>query len=292
MKPTVSVIIPNYNYAHYVREAVESVLEQTYQPLEIIVVDDGSKDDSIRVLEEFGKRTRLIAQSNAGVSASRNHGVAESVGDFVAFLDADDSWHPEKVARQVEMFDRFPDLGLVHVGVQDVDADGGLLEQHLNGLDGDVSERLLLFEEPVILGGGSGILVRRSVFDEVGGFDLRLSTSADWDFCYQVSRRYKVAFVNELLLRYRIHGSNMHSNISVMEDDMLLGFQKAFSAVEPNARELRKRAYSNLYRVLAGSYYHAGNYTKFLGKAIQSIKMNPRSFSYFAMYPLRRLNSK
>ena len=104
MKPLVSAIIPNFNYARFVCEAVESALAQTYDHLEVIVVDDGSSDDSLQVLKQFGDRIRVIAQPNAGVAASRNNGAAASSGEFVAFLDADDLWAPDKIAAQVEVF--------------------------------------------------------------------------------------------------------------------------------------------------------------------------------------------
>jgi glycosyltransferase involved in cell wall biosynthesis len=290
MNPKVSVIIPNYNYSQYVGEAVESTLAQTYANVEIIVVDDGSKDNSLELLESFGDKITVLKQQNAGVSAARNNGVANSDGEFIAFLDADDVWLPEKLEKQIAAFLNDKDLGLVHVAVQDIDAAGKNLETHFDGLSGEVSQELLLFKGAVILGGGSGIMIPRKIFEEVGGFDSRLSTSADWDIFYQISSRCKVGFIDEVLLKYRIHGSNMHGNIPRMESEMLLGFEKAFSG-EKN-QSIKKTAYGNLYQVLAGSHFRAGNYADFTRNSIKSLWFTPSNFAYFAKFPARILRRK
>lgn len=285
-KPLVSAIIPNYNYANYLREAIDSVLSQTYQNIEVIVVDDGSTDNSREILQDYGERIKVIFQKNQGVSPARNNGVKASKGELIAFLDADDFWLPRKIEKQVQKFSSDKTFGLVHVGVENIDAKGKSLVTLLNGLEGEVSHELLLFNRAVILGGGSGMMITRKAFEDVGGFDLRLLTSADWDIFYQISSRYQVGFVPKVLLKYRIHGSNMHSNIMRMESEMMLGFEKAFTcAINVNRRE----CYSNLHRVLAGSYFQAKQYTNFIRHAFKSILLNPTNFAYFARFPLRRL---
>lgn len=284
MKPLVSAIIPNYNYAQYVAEAVESALDQTYESLEVIVVDDGSKDGSLEVLEKFGDRIKVITKQNAGVSAARNTGVAASSGEYVAFLDADDAWLPEKIEKQLELFTTVTSVGMVHTGVVEVDESGARLRDDTNGMEGSVSGELLLFERPVILGGGSGIVVSRKAFEEAGGFDTRLSTSADWDFFYRIASRFSVGFVPDALLRYRIHGTNMHGNIAAMEHDMLLSYDKAF-ADGPQAD--KRRCYGNLHKVLAGSYYRAGQYRGFIRHAIKCLSKTPDHFGHFALFPFR-----
>lgn len=286
MKPLVSVIIPNYNYASYVREAIDSVLAQTYSNIEIIVVDDGSKDESKIILESYGNKIKAIFQQNQGVSAARNNGIEQSKGEFIAFLDADDVWLPQKIEKQIERFSGDESLGLVHVGVEDIDADGNILQAHLDGLEGDVSHELLLFTRAVILGGGSGIMIRHSILKEIGGFDSRLSTSADWDVIYQVSNRYKVGFIAEILLKYRIHGSNMHGNIPRMEREMMLCFEKAFDG-KPKVD--KRKCYGNLHKILAGSYFHAKYYPQFLNHTLKSLLKNPSNLGYFVEFPIRRL---
>lgn len=286
---TVSAIIPNYNYAHYLRDAVESVLAQTHKEIEIILVDDGSQDDSRKVIESYGDRIKPIFQKNQGVAAARNNGVAASSGEFIVFLDADDAWLPSKIEKQLGVLSKDKEIGLVHTGVVNVDGAGNRLDEHTNGMSGWVSEELLKFERPVILGGGSGILLSRKVFEEVGGFDTRLSTSADWDFFYRVSCLFKVGFVPEVLLKYRMHGSNMHSSIKTMESDMLLGFEKAFAN---GTTADRNECYSNLHRTLAGSYFQVGQYGNFIRQTIKSIRLKPSNIGYFIRFPLRQLRRR
>ena len=197
-KGLVSVVIPNYNYERYLRETIDSVVGQSYPHVEIIVVDDGSKDGSREILAGYGGKIRTIFQENQGVSATRNNGVKESDGEFIAFLDADDAWLPTKLEKQVQRFREDSSLGLVHVGVDEVDADGGSLVERLEGVEGNVSATLLMSKREGVLGGGSGFMVPRRVFEEVGGFDLRLSTSADWDLFYRIRERYAVGFVPEI----------------------------------------------------------------------------------------------
>jgi glycosyltransferase involved in cell wall biosynthesis len=291
-KGLVSVVIPNYNYAHYLRETIDSVLAQTYPHIEVIVVDDGSTDASKDILAGYGDNIRTVFQQNQGVSAARNNGAAESNGEFISFLDADDAWLSTKIEKQVRAFDNDETLGLVHVGVVEVDADGNSLVERLEGVEGQVSSILLMLKREGVLGGGSGLMVPRHVFDEVGGFDLRLSTSADWDLFYRISESYDVAFVPEVLLRYRVHGSNMHGNVEVMEHDMMLAFEKAFSGNRPEISAVKRSAYGSLHQILAGSYFVAENYPAFISHSIKSLFFDPRNIGYFLKFGRRPSNRR
>jgi glycosyltransferase involved in cell wall biosynthesis len=285
----VSVIIPNYNYERFLGKAVDSALGQTYHDIEVIVVDDGSKDGSREIIDGYAGRIEAIFQKNQGVAAARNNGVAAAGGEYIAFLDADDVWLPAKLELQVGMFADDPELGMVHVGIVEIDDAGNCLDEHLDGQQGWVADELLRFERGVILGGGSGILVRRDVFDEIGGFDARMSTSADWDLFYRIASRHPVGFIPRVLLKYRIHASNMHSNIKAMEHDMMLGYQKAFA----NGITVDRRiCYGNLHKTLAGSYFHAGQYRSFVRQAIRSLINRPANLGYFLKFPLRRMGAK
>lgn len=289
MKPLVSVIVPNYNYSAYVSEAIESALDQSYANIEVIVVDDGSTDDSIRVLEGFGSKIKLIKQANAGVARARNYGVANSSGEYIAFLDADDLWMPDKIDRQVARLIADPEVGLVHVGVTEIDGKGQTVGERIDGMEGDVTKELLLLERSVVLGGGSGFIVRRDLFESVGGFDEKLSTSADWDFFVRVSRLARLGFVPEPLLRYRLHGSNMHQNVKLMESEMLLGYEKVFGTGNADLLGYKRRAFGNFHRMLAGSYFHSREYGKFLKQTVLSLCYRPSNILYFASLPIRRL---
>lgn len=290
--PLVSVVIPNYNYARYLRQAIDSVLAQTYPAVEIIVVDDGSKDDSQAVLDEYDGRIRAIRQPNKGVSAARNNGIRASTGEAIAFLDSDDVWDARKLELQMGRFER-AEVGLVHCGLEYVDSQGRTLSIDMGGAEGDILERHALFRTPTVRS-GSTALVRRSCFDRVGLFDEALSTSADWDMWRRVGGVCKVAMVQEALVKYRLHDGAMHRNLSAFERDMLHAFARMFD--DPTARELlplKRKCYSNLYATLCGSYFSQRNWPKVLEFAARSAAERPDTLLIQALgMPWRHIRRK
>jgi glycosyltransferase involved in cell wall biosynthesis len=287
--PRVSVVIPAFNAARFLRESVKSALCQVHVPHEVIVVDDGSTDDTPRVLLELAARITILHQPNRGVSAARNSGAEKASGELLAFLDADDVWLPHKLARQVARMQSYGDAGLVHCGVRMIDLDGRPLGERLDGMEGSLAPDTLFFGRGVILAAGSTALIPRDVFTEAGGFDDALSTSADWDLCHRIARRRPVAFVREALVLYRQHDGNMHRNVRVMERDMLRGFAKAFEAPPPEILALRRSAYAGLYTMLAGSYYRAGARRDALRTALLALRTDPSRAWRFCLRPARAL---
>jgi glycosyltransferase involved in cell wall biosynthesis len=289
--PTVSgvtVVIPTYNHGRFVSEAVRSALRQTRAPLEVIVVDDGSSDDTRARLEALTGRVHTIRQENHGVSAARNRGLALAHGALVAFLDADDLWLPDKLEAQERLFEADPGLGLVHCGVEEMDEAGNPLSIRLDGREGWVADEMLFFGRGVILGGGSAAVFPKDLLQEIGGFDEALSTSADWDVHQRIARQARVGFVPRPLVRYRRHGSNMHGNIALTEHDMLLAYAKVFS--RPDApRRLERRARASLHAMLAGSYLEAGQVAKGMRHLARAIVLRPGTALRAGRSALRRL---
>jgi glycosyltransferase involved in cell wall biosynthesis len=290
-QPLVSVVIPNYNYGRYIGEAIESVLAQTHPHVEVLVVDDGSKDDSEQVVARY-PTVRWCPQKNAGVSAARNRGIEQSQGEFVAFLDADDRWHPEKLAKQLQRFDD-PRVGLVHCGFEYIDTAGTRLGNRLDGAEGDLLRDHALFRKPTVLAGGSTALVRRSCFQTAGGFDLALSTSADWDMWRRIACTHRIGFVREVLMSYRLHGTSMHRNLKLFERDMLTAFDRMFA--DPAARPiwpLKRLCYANLYATFAGSYLHNREWRPAARFGLKSLLQRPDRLALQAMgMPIRRLKN-
>ncbi len=286
--PLVSVVIPNYNYGRYLAEAIDSALAQTLPDVEVLVVDDGSKDDSLVVAGRYGDRIRVIAQANGGVSRARNRGLAESRGELVAFLDSDDSWAPHKLERQVPLFAR-PEVALVHCGVVHIDADGRPLREDLSGGRGKLLREHMELQQTTVLCGASTVVARRSVLEALGGFDPRLSTSADWDMWRRVMTRGEVDRVGEALARYRHHTAAMHRNIAVFESDMRQAFESVFS--DPACRELapaRASLEASLFRTLAASYLYNREPLPALRLALASLQRDPwETTRYVAGFPAR-----
>jgi glycosyltransferase involved in cell wall biosynthesis len=211
----VTAAISCYNYGRYLQGCVESALGQTYPPVEVLVVDDGSTDDTAEVMRRFSgdPRVRYVRTPNRGQAAAKNKAVSEAVGDVVAFLDADDLWHPEKLARQAPLFDD-PAVGVTFTDHWVIDVDGrevptGPREGHMQLRRGRVTY-WLGYENFVPF---SGSAVRRSLLDGEGGFDERLKMGIDWELWLRLSLRCDFAGVPERLFAYRIgHPDQMSTN--------------------------------------------------------------------------------
>ena len=288
--PTVSVIIPSYNYGRYIESSIESALAQTYPISEIIVVDDGSTDETESVVGGFGEQVRYIRLDHTGVSAARNRGVAESTGELLAFLDADDIWLPEKIAKQVARFSD-PEIGLVYCGMQEFDsASGEPLELQLNGAEGWVAHQHVLFEGEIIDAGGRAIMVSREAFDNVGGFDTCLRNGEDWEFCFRIAQRYKVGYVREALVDYRIHIANVTKDVAEMERSMLIALGKIFETEDEALRRVRRRSYGNIHKVLAGSFLYSRDYSGFARNVLKSLWYRPEFLRFYLQELTRRRN--
>jgi glycosyltransferase involved in cell wall biosynthesis len=197
--PLVSVIIPVYNGARYLRAALSSVFAQTYQPFEVIVVDDGSIDDSGVIAQSFSD-VRYIRQENQGVAAARNHGIEAARGDFFAFLDQDDLWTPEKLKLQIEYLLNDQDLGYTLTQQQYFLEPGTTLPAWFR------QELLTSIHTGWVLG---TLVVRRRAFEQVGKFVTGYSAANDSDWFFRAkAAEIPMAVVPELLLLKRIHETN------------------------------------------------------------------------------------
>ena len=273
MKADVSVVIPVYNGAAFLEETIESALAQTFAAKEIVVVDDGSTDQSAGLARRFEPHVSVVCTPNRGVAAARNTGAALCTGAVLAFLDADDVWFPRKLEVQVgHLVDDAH--GLVHCAIVEIDATGQSLRERLDGKAGQVLRDLVLFEEPVILGGGSGAIFDAALFHAVGGYDERLSTSADWDLFIRVAASASVGFVAEPLMAYRLHGSNMHRNVDALERDAALVVAKAFDQNHDLA-DIRRRAYGNLHYTVGGAYLNIGRWRPGLRHLARATSLRP-----------------
>lgn len=251
----VSVVMPAYNAERFVAEAIESVLAQTHQDLELIVVDDGSTDRTAAVVASFGARVRCVRQQNARQAAARNRGVREATGDYLAFIDADDLWRPEKLAKQLRVLEADPSLGFVYCNVDHVDEDGRFVCPRPGAVKGRALEPILMGEP---IGGlcGSTLLISRARFAEIGPFDVDLPPCEDTDFWVRVAARYPLDYVDEALVRHRLHGGNDSRKLDLMTRAWKRLYRKSLQHSEVKALGLafRLRCYSRLYYMLSGNH--------------------------------------
>lgn len=262
LPPKVSVIIPCYNQAQFLTDAIHSVLAQTYRDFEIIVVDDGSTDNTFQVASSFGGPVLCIRQENRGLAGARNKGIQHAKGEFIAFLDSDDMWFPRYLAIMLLPFSVFPTIGATYCGWQYVDSAGRLLPRtNIRVVPPEKTYSAMVFMDFMI---PSGVFVRRECFDHLGLFDENLRVAQgceDWDMWLRILSRYRMIGVPQALVKYRVHSHNMSANLDQMERAKRAVIFKHFGG-EENAAVIHRLAYGGLYLSLALVRFEVGEDAK------------------------------
>ena len=227
----VSVIIPAYNGDRYISDAIDSVLAQTYTDYEIIAINDGSTDDTKRVVREYGDRIQYYAQANQGVAASRNFGLSKAKGEYIAFLDQDDVFLPHKLGLQVEILNRDASIGIVSSGWQIVDRDGTVRAAVQPWLQiPQLSLANLIVWKPVFLG---AMLFRRSWLERTNGFDPNLEQAPDVDLVIRLAAMgCAAAWVKQTTVQYRQHETNASKNTLLQAQELEQILEQFFA--QPN----------------------------------------------------------
>jgi glycosyltransferase involved in cell wall biosynthesis len=290
--PLVSVIIPTYNCARYIATAVESVLAQRSEDLEVLVIDDGSTDATRETLARFGEQIDYIYQTNSGVSQARNKGLAVASGRYVAFLDSDDAWYPNKIHRQLEALSENPGAAACYSAFTVTDSTLSPLNVHTAEPQSSVLEDLLLRGNWVST--PSTVICERGLFTKVGGFDPELSLCADWDMWLRLAAVAEFVYVDEPLVRYRKHDGNMSGNVALLEQDSIRVLEKGFAmpGLSQSLRLRREAAIARNDMVLAGSYFHARLYRDFVRCASRAIAMDFKQAGHLIGFPLRQLRAR
>ena len=223
--PRVSILLTCYNHFKYLPAALEGIRSQTYRDIEIIALDDGSTDGSREWLADQTDIRCVFNDRNLGTYATLNVGLEKAGGEYVAILNDDDLWSPEKLAKQVELLDRDDRIGLVHTGGHFIDGSGSRTEGNPLGFrfptfeTGDILLGLV-YENKII---ASAALARRECFERVGPFDPSYFGSGDWQMWFRISEEYLAGFVSEPLTMYRVHGENAsHKLDRIWLDDQRL----------------------------------------------------------------------
>lgn len=254
----VSIIIPTYNTARFIGEAIISVAGQDYNNWELIIVDDGSTDDTAQVVSQFLSDPRIsyVKKENSGVSNTRNFGAALAKGDYFCFLDADDSFYPTNLSEKVKVLEQQPGIALVHADVNIIDESSRPTGRYNTGLAGkDLYLDILLWQECVIPA-PSSIMMRREIFYAAGQWDPCFSTAADQDLFIAIAHRHAVYRISHVLTSYRIVNGSMSRVTGVFEKDHLAVYNKAKKNKLFPDKSFERRCFSNLHRIISGSWWH------------------------------------
>lgn len=261
--PKISVVIPTYNAINYLPEAVGSVLRQSFTDFELIIVDDGSTDNTAQWVSQLqDDRINLICQAHQGKSVARNAGVEAAKADYIAFLDADDIWETAKLEQQFNYLQTHPNIGVVYAWTAIADEDG-IPTGHLvaSTLEGDVWEELI---QKNILACGSTPMVRASCFKTVGLFNRNLPYAQDWDMWLRLAAKYHFGVIPIPCVRYRCHAGNSSKDWRKMKifssqvlEQALANLPKQYSSKQES---IRAAAYNNLYLYLGWVNFNNKDY--------------------------------
>lgn len=276
MNDLVSIIIPAYNQAHFLAEAVQSGLDQTYPHVEVIVVDDGSTDDTAQVGQSFADaRVRYVYKENGGLSSARNEGLRQARGDYISYLDSDDYFHPQKLEILLKTIQEKPEIGLAAGQAIPVDESGNHIGKLFDKpLPTDLKE--LLLGNPLHVG---GVLVRRSWQDQVGFFDETLRSYEDWDMWLRLALAgCQMEYVDQPVSYYRFHQAQMTRDGRQMTTATFAVLDKLFandSELPPDWLALKDLAYSQAYLRKTAQAYRVRDYETGQASLQKAIDLDP-----------------
>ncbi|MBW4451151.1 MAG: glycosyltransferase family 2 protein [Spirirestis rafaelensis WJT71-NPBG6] len=248
--PTISIIVPAYNAEHTILETIKSVHEQTFSDFEIIVINDGSTDRTLEILNTIAdSRLKVFSYKNGGLPVARNRGIAHATGEFIAFLDADDLWSPDKLELQLTALQQHPEAGVAYSWTLFMDEQGKSLHpDEPIFFEGNVYDKLLLKN---FLASGSNPLIRKQAIESVGEFYPPAGGSADWDYWLRLAARWDFVVVPKPQIFYRQSSSSMSSKIEFMEKCKFIVLERAFQAAPTEFQALKNHSLANAYQYSA-----------------------------------------
>lgn len=246
--PTISVIIPVYNGQRTIRETIESVLNQTFADFELIVIDDGSQDGTLAIVNSINdSRIKIFSYPNAGVSVSRNRGIDKTQGEFISFLDADDLWTKDKLEAQLKALQENPQAALAYSWTNWIDEFGQFLRPggHIT-VNGKAYDKLLVRD---FIESGSNPLIRQEALDKVGGFDSSITHGEDWEMWLRIATCYEFVAVPSAQILYRVYPESVSFDIRKMAEGSLQVIERVF-AEKPELAYLKRETLASRYKYL------------------------------------------
>lgn len=274
----VSVIIPAYNVAWCVGRALDSVLVQSYQQIEIIVINDGSTDDTGEVLASYGESIQVLDQENRGMCSARNAGIRAARGSYIAFLDADDWWLPKKLERQMELMQDQPEIGFSSTTARVENPDGELLNLWRCPQTGNTILNTLFTENAAIAGGCSAVVVRKTLLDQVGLFDESLRGFEDPDLWIRLAAvsGSSYACIEEPLAVILRRENSVSRNLDAMRDSSLVSIRKNRTLLPPELQgAFWRNSLAGVYTNYAKVAYRAGRRGAALIDTLRALVLAP-----------------
>lgn len=274
----VSVVIPAYNYAHFLREAIDSALAQDHQPVEVLVVDDGSKDHTREVCESYGDRIIYLWKENGGLSSARNAGIEAARFPWIALLDADDRWSFNFLSTAMACLEELgPDFVVIAAGTALMDRDGrdlGLSRWH------SAKGREYFFKDILLASrfSPSAVVVKREVLLSVGLFDCSLTSSEDRDMWIRCASKGRIWYHGKPLLTYRMHASSMSKNALRMMENNRKVIEKAFAQTQSAGFWKRSKVWAFYHFQAAWMYYESGQRLHAIGATLLSFLRYPLGY--------------
>jgi glycosyltransferase involved in cell wall biosynthesis len=260
----VSVIIPTYNRAKTIGAAIDSVLKQTFRYYEIIVIDDGSTDDTAGKLKQYGKLIKYIHQENKGVSAARNAGLRLATGGYIAFLDSDDTWVPDKLEKQLKYFENNSRVGLLYSSARYLAVNNNTEQIKPRVITRNLRE---MIEKDAVFP-TSTVIIRRECLDKVGMFDETLRGIEDFDLWFRIAERYPIYFQDEITAQHNYYGSSLADQ----SDEMSRAYIKIYNKIIAKYKDQYNLQY--MRERLARQHYSLGIHNmqeKDNGAALQNV---------------------
>lgn len=275
----VSIIIPAYNAEFFIEKTITSVLNQTYINWELIIINDGSTDSTIEKVNPFlSDKIVLYSQVNKGVSAARNFGLTKSKGEYIAFLDADDYWLPENLDLKINLLIK-SNADFVFSNFIKCDINLNHIENGSVGTDTDMLHKLLLWEQDVIPGASSNLVLKKICFEKGLTFDTKFSTAADQDFCFYLTKSYKGQHLNSFTWLYRVYNTSMSKNVLILTKDHVGVYKKAKKENLFQSFLFKNKCFSNMYLIMAGNWWvNADNKLNAIKYIFLSLMYNPFNF--------------
>lgn len=248
--PTISVIVPAYNAEKTILETIQSLQKQTFSDFEIIVINDGSTDGTVELLNTIEEpQLKVFSYQNGGLPVARNRGISHATGEFITFIDADDLWTPDKLELQLAALQENPEAGVAYSWTSFINEKSEFLYAwEPLYYQGNVYPVLLLKN---FISSGSNILVRRKFIELAGEFDPILKSAEDWDYYVRLAALCPFVLVPKYQILYRRSSQSMTSKVDVMEKYILIVIERAFQAAPPELQYLKNQSLANTYHFLA-----------------------------------------